>query len=80
MRMHGLRTRREELGLTPLELADIAKCSVEIVLHAEFGIDVPSGEDLQRRLAEAYRLEPREYLRMAFDAADGFAEREATAS
>jgi len=77
MRMYRLRSRREELGVTALQMAQDVGCSVQTVLNAEFGIEVPSGDDLRSRLARAYDLSPREYIELALDAAEGFALREA---
>lgn len=77
MRMYRLRSRREELGITALQMAHVVGCTVQTVLNAEFGVEVPSGEDLRTRLAGAYRLSPREYLELALDAAEGFAHSEA---
>ena len=48
----ALRDRRESLGLSLLEAAQAAGCAAEIVLHAEFGMDLP--RDL--RLRADYRL------------------------
>jgi hypothetical protein len=65
-----LRARREALGLNAIEVARRAGCPVEVVLRAEFGLCVPVGEALRRRLALCYDLGPMEYVRMALDAAD----------
>jgi transcriptional regulator with XRE-family HTH domain len=69
LRRQSLRSLREASGLTPFDLAREARCTVEVVLRAEFGIAVPSG-DLRRRLAAAYRLSAGEYLRLALDEAE----------
>jgi transcriptional regulator with XRE-family HTH domain len=69
VRVRSLRHIREAMGLSPFDLAREARCPVEILLRAEFGIAVPHGE-VRRRLASAYRLPPAEYLRLALDAAE----------
>jgi transcriptional regulator with XRE-family HTH domain len=68
----SLRARREALGLTALEVAGMAGCAVEIVLRAEFGVEVPRGGTLAR-LAVAYCVAPDSYLRLALDAAERLA-------
>ncbi|MCK6459923.1 MAG: helix-turn-helix transcriptional regulator [Planctomycetes bacterium] len=65
----SLRRRREALGLTALEMAALAGCAVEVVLRAEFGLEVPRPPALAR-LARAYCTTPDEYLRHALDAAE----------
>ena len=71
----ALRERRESLGLTLLDLARTARCSAEIVLHAEFGMDLPRDLRLRGRLAEAYSLSRQHYDRMVVDAARSVRER-----
>ncbi len=65
----SLRARREALGLTALEMAGLSGCPVEVVLRAEFGLEVPR-EAAVARLARAYCVAPDEYLRRALDAAE----------
>lgn len=69
---HDLVDRREALGLTLLDLARKAECSAEIVLHAEFGVDMPRDRGLRDRLAGAYRLTRPNYDRMTVQAARRF--------
>lgn len=57
------------MGLTPFDLAREARCPVEVLLRAEFGIALPQ-EDVRRRLAAAYRLAAGDYLRLALDEAE----------
>jgi len=66
----SLRAIREALGHTATSLAEIADCPVEVLLRAEFGLAVPMGEELRARLALAYQLDPKEYLRLVLDAAE----------
>ena len=70
MQIHSLRDIREAMGLTATQLADVADCPVEVLLRAEFGVTLPVGEAVRGRLAHAYRLNRREYLRLALDAAE----------
>jgi transcriptional regulator with XRE-family HTH domain len=65
----SLRARREALGLTALDVAGIAGCSVEVVLRAEFGIEVPR-EPVVPQIAAAYCLGGEAYLRLALEAAE----------
>jgi transcriptional regulator with XRE-family HTH domain len=74
--MYRLRSLREELGMTALQMAQAIGCSVQTVLNAEFGVELPKGEELRVRLAGAYRLSPRQYIELALDAAEGFARNE----
>ena len=60
-----LRSRREALGLSALQLANQARCPVELVVHTEFGIAGGVGENLRHRLARAYRLAPERFNRLA---------------
>jgi transcriptional regulator with XRE-family HTH domain len=76
MRTYRLRSRREELGVTALQMAQAIGCSVQTVLNAEFGVELPKGEDLRDRLARAYQLTPREYIELALDAAEAFSRSE----
>lgn len=69
----SLRTRREALGLTALEVAGLAGCTVEVVLRAEFGAHVPHDRFVIARLAAAYGLAGDAYLRLALDAAEATA-------
>ena len=78
MNSHELLDRREALGLTLLDLARKAECPAEIVLHAEFGVDMPRDLGLRDRLAGAYRLTRLHYDRMTVQAARGFRERTRT--
>jgi hypothetical protein len=57
------------MGATPFDLAEEARCPVEVLLRAEFGISLPS-EDHRRRLAAAYRLAVSDYVRLALDEAE----------
>jgi len=66
----SLRTRREALGLTALEVAARAGCPVEVVLRAEFGTHLPHDRRLLARLAGAYGVSGEAYLRLALDAAE----------
>jgi len=65
----SLRGLRESMGMNPFDLADEARCPVEVLLRAEFGIALPRG-DLRGRLAAAYRLPVSDYVRLALDAAE----------
>ncbi|MEM8883991.1 MAG: hypothetical protein AAGD14_07985 [Planctomycetota bacterium] len=75
MATFDLRSRRESMGLSLLELAREAKCSAETVLHAEFGMELPRDIKLRDRLAVAYRLTRTRYDRMVVKAARNFRER-----
>ena len=66
----GLRERREALGLNAIEIARKAGCAVEVVLRAESGSCVPVDDALRCRLASCYGLGPKEYVRLALDAAE----------
>lgn len=66
----SLRVRREALGFTALEVAALADCPVEVVLRAEFGLQVPHDDVVLRRLAAAYCVAKGTYLRLALDAAE----------
>ena len=77
IRIATLRGRRKRLGLTALQLADRAACPVEVVLRAEFGMAVPADRGIRARLAEAYGIEPMDYLRLALDAAERSVTRDA---
>lgn len=66
----SLRARREAMSLTALEVAMLARCPVEVVLRAEFGMHVPHDRHLLARLASAYRIGVDAYLRLALDAAE----------
>jgi hypothetical protein len=70
----ALNVKREALGLTALELAALADCPVELVLRAEFGLEVPR-DGVVSRLAAAYCLHPDVYLRLALEAAERHASR-----
>jgi transcriptional regulator with XRE-family HTH domain len=70
----SLRARRLALGLTALEMAGLAGCTVEVVLRAEFGMHVPHDRLVLARLAAAYGLAADAYLRLALDAAERLAE------
>ena len=70
----SLRMRREAMGLTALEMAGLAGCRVEVVLRAEFGIQVPHERQVLARLAGAYCIGVDTYLRLALDAAERLAE------
>ncbi|HEX5136574.1 MAG TPA: helix-turn-helix transcriptional regulator [Planctomycetota bacterium] len=69
----SLRARREALGLTALDLAGLAGCTVDVVLRAEFGVHVPHDRFVLARLAAAYGLGGDAYLRLALDAAEAAA-------
>lgn len=66
----SLRARREAMGLTALEMAGLAGCPVEVVLRAEFGMQVPHDPVVLARLAGAYCIGVDTYLRLALDAAE----------
>lgn len=70
-----LRDVRLARGLNPLQVAALAACPVETVVHAEFGTLVPIDDGVRRRLAEVYGLSVEEFLRLAFDAAERWADR-----
>jgi hypothetical protein len=70
----SLRARREAMGLTALDVAGLAGCAVEVVLRAEFGMQVPHERSVIARLAAAYCLAGDAYLRLALDAAERLAE------
>jgi len=70
-----LRERRESLGLSLLDLARTARCPAEVVLHAEFGMELPRDLRLRGRLAEAYSLSRTRYDRLVVEAARSFRER-----
>jgi len=67
---NSLRARREALGLTALDVAGLAGCTVEVVLRAEFGAHVPHDRFVLARLAAAYGLGGETYVRLALDAAE----------
>jgi len=71
----ALRDRRESLGLTLLDLARAARCPAEVVLHAEFGMELPRDLPLRDRLAQAYDMTRTHYDRLAVKAARRFRER-----
>ncbi len=71
----SLRGLREARGLTALEMAALAECPVEVVLKGEFGVAVPMGDGLRARLAAAYGLEIQDYVRLALDEAERYADR-----
>jgi len=75
MEAFALRERRESLGLTLLDLARAARCPAEVVLHAEFGMDLPRDLLLRDRLAQAYDLTRVHYDRHLVQAARRFRER-----
>jgi len=70
-----LRDRRESLGLSLLDLAREAGCSAEIVMHAEFGMELPRDMNLRDRLARAYRMSRVHFDRTMVQAARIFRER-----
>ena len=70
-----LRDRRESLGLSLLDLAREAGCSAEVVMHAEFGMDLPRDMKLRDRLARAYRMSRVHFDRTMVQAARIFRER-----
>jgi len=70
-----LRDRRESLGLSLLDLAREAGCSAEIVMHAEFGMELPRELSLRDRLARAYRMTRVQFDRTMVQAARVFRER-----
>ena len=59
-----LRSRREAMGMTALQLANRARCPVEAVIHTEFGFPGWFEKELRNRLAEAYGLRPERYNRL----------------
>jgi transcriptional regulator with XRE-family HTH domain len=67
-----LRSLREARGLTAVQLAESAGCEVEVVLKGEFGVAVPMGDELRRRLAEAYGLDVKTFIRLALDEAERY--------
>jgi transcriptional regulator with XRE-family HTH domain len=71
-----LREVRLALGLNPLQVAALASCPVETVVHAEFGTLVPVDEAVRGRLAKVYGLTVAEFLELAFDAAERWASRQ----
>ncbi len=71
-----LRTRRESLGLSQLQLANRARCPVEVVIHTEFGIAAEFSDEVENRLATAYRLAPRRFHRLVRHALARFARRQ----
>ena len=60
-----LRSRREALGLTALQLANQARCPIEAVIHTEFGFPGWFEGEIRRRLAAAYGLQPDRFNRLA---------------
>ena len=66
----SLRARREAIGFTAIEIASHANCSVEVVLRAEFGIELPREERVRGRLASAYCMPLDTYVRLALAAAE----------
>ena len=66
----SLRTLRELRGLNALELAERVGCPVGVVIRAEMGLQLPVSRAEQARLAAAYGLHPREFVRLALDEAD----------
>jgi len=72
----SLRIRREKLGLNALQLAELARCPVETVLRAEFGMQVPMEDEVRARLAAAYGMAVKEYVDLAFDEAERYAFRQ----
>ena len=71
-----LRSRREALGLSQLQLANRAHCPIEVVIHTEFGLPDEFGERVRERLAMAYRLAPRRFNRLVRHAVARFARRQ----
>ena len=71
----ALRERRESLGLSLLELARTARCSAEVVVHAEFGMELPRDLRLRGRLAGAYRMSRTRYDRLVVQAARSLRDR-----
>lgn len=69
----SLRARREVLGLTALDMAGLSGCPVEVILRAEYGIQVPHDRLVLARLASAYGIAGDEYVRLALDAAERLA-------
>ena len=65
-----LRALREASGLNAIEWALRVGCPVGTVVRAEMGLQVPRKPGERARLAEAYGISLREFLRMALDAAD----------
>jgi transcriptional regulator with XRE-family HTH domain len=75
MSTFSLRDRREAMGLSLLEFARVAGCSAEIVMHAEFGMELPRDLALRDRLAQAYRMSRQSLDRTMIQAARVFRER-----
>ena len=65
-----LRALREASGLNAIEWAMRVGCPVGTVVRAEMGLQVPRKSGDRARMAAAYGLSIREFLRMALDAAD----------
>ena len=68
--MRHLRALREASGLNAIEWATRVGCSVGTVVRAEMGLQVPRRPDVRERLAAAYGISIRQFLRMALDAAE----------
>jgi hypothetical protein len=66
----SLRALRELRGLNALEVAERVGCAVGVVVRAEMGLQLPASRAEQARLASAYGLHPREFVRMALDEAE----------
>ena len=65
-----LRALREAHGLNALEWATRVGCSVGTVVRAEMGLQVPRRPADRARMAAAYGLSIRDFVRMALDAAE----------
>ena len=55
-----------------MELADRVGCPVGMVVRAEMGLQLPKSALDRERLAAAYGLRLKEFVRLALDAADAF--------
>ena len=66
----GLRALREASGLNAIQWATHVGCTVGTVVRAEMGLQIPRQPSDRARLAAAYGLSIREFVRFALDAAD----------
>lgn len=66
----ALRRLREATGMNAIEWATRVGCSVGTVVRAEMGLQIPDRPRDRARLAEAYGVTVREFVRLALDAAD----------
>ena len=66
----GLRRLRELRGLNALQLAERVGCPVGMVVRAEMGLQLPLLPSDRARLAAAYGLGLRDFIRLALDEAE----------